>query len=359
MVNYAYSTSIRPSMEDEWVNTASHQYDLPIASVIIPNWNGATFLTGCLLSLERQIVKDFEVIVVDNNSTDMSVEIIQADFPLVNIVKLDSNQGFAYAVNRGIETSNAKYVVLLNNDTVVHENWLHALVQHMERHDDIGFCSSRLINMACPQLLDGVWDCFTLSGLPYRVGYGEAEENSYQQVRSISGACAAAAIYRRNALDKVGFLDEEYFAYIEDVDLSLRLFIAGIPGNYVPTAIVYHYGGGTSGGESSPLVMKLSTRNALWSIVKNFPILLVGPSLLLAAIRWMLWCLKLSLVHKKLDYMKAYGAAVYSFLSSLRITLNKRAVVQSVRHVRLLQFLGGMIRNSEDIRRSRKMVLRK
>ena len=169
-------------------------------TVVIPNWNGERFLDLCLGSLRYQTFRDFETVVVDNGSTDGSIDFVREHFPDVRVVELGENRGFAAAVNAGVEASDTEFVVLLNNDTEQDQRWLGALVRAADAHPDAGLFASKLVDFHDRRVLDGAGDALRLSGLPYRLGHGERDRGQFDEPGYVFGACAAAALYREVAL---------------------------------------------------------------------------------------------------------------------------------------------------------------
>lgn len=245
------------------------------ATVVIPNWNGERFLRVCLPSLREQSFEDFETVVVDNGSTDASLDLISTNFPEVRTIRLPENRGFSAAVNAGIRASEAEFVALLNNDTEQDPGWLAALVRAAETHPEAGLFASKLLDYDDRGVLDGAGDALRLSGLPYRLGHGERDRGQFDEPGYAFGACAAAALYRREMLDRVGLFDEDFVSYCEDGDLSFRAQLAGYRCRYVPGAIVYHMGSASSGGKRSALATRLGSRNSLSLLAKNLPLPLV------------------------------------------------------------------------------------
>lgn len=242
-----------------------------LVSVVIPNWNGKRFLAGCLDSLGRQSYKNVEVIIVDNGSKDGSVEFLESSYAHVRLLRYEQNTGFSVAVNWGIREAKGEFVALLNNDTIVDENWLSELVKAMREHPEIGSAGCKMLAYDDHKLLDGAGDGYRRGGLPGRIGHRERDIGRFDRPRYILGACGGAAIYRHQLFEEIGYLDEDYFAYLEDVDFGLRAQSAGYKCYYVPMAIVYHLGCGTTGSGYSPLVVRLSSQNNLNTIVKNIP----------------------------------------------------------------------------------------
>lgn len=242
---------------------------------MIPNWNGLRFLGPCLNSLRWQSFQDFELLLVDNGSTDGSLNFVAGNFPEVRAISLEENRGFSGAVNAGIRASQAEFVALLNNDTEQDPGWLSSLVRAAEAHPEAGSFASKLVDFHDRAVLDGAGDALRRGGLPYRIGHGERDRGQYDTPTHVFGACAAAALYRRELLDGVGLFDENFFAYCEDADLSFRAQLAGYRCLYVPDAVVYHVGSASTGGKRSPLATRLGTRNSLSLLVKNLPASLV------------------------------------------------------------------------------------
>src|SRR5215211_9561023 len=209
----------------------------PHVTVVIPNWNGERFLKVCLSSLREQSFEDFETALVDNASSDGSLRLVERDFPEVRVISMRENRGFSAAVNAGIETSEATYVALLNNDTEVDPGWLEALVRAAERHPEAGLFASKLVDFYDRRVLDGAGDALRLSGLPYRLGHGERDRGQFDAPAYVFSACAAAALYRREMLDEIGLFDEDFVSYCEDGDLSFRAQLAGYRCFYVPDAV--------------------------------------------------------------------------------------------------------------------------
>ncbi|MGH9552268.1 MAG: glycosyltransferase family 2 protein [Terriglobales bacterium] len=240
-----------------------------LVSVVIPNWNGKRFLAGCLDSLARQTYRHHEVVIVDNGSRDGSVEFLRDNYPSVRLVLFEQNTGFSYAVNKGITESRGQFVALLNNDTIVDEGWMAELVNALHTHPEIGSAGCKMLAYDDRTVLDGAGDGYRRGGLPGRIGHRERDTGRFDVERYILGACGGAALYRKSVFAEVGLFDEDYFAYLEDVDFGLRAQSAGFKCLYVPSAIVYHLGCGTTGSGYSSLVVRLSAQNNWNTIVKN------------------------------------------------------------------------------------------
>ncbi|MGZ6004857.1 MAG: glycosyltransferase family 2 protein [Candidatus Saccharimonadales bacterium] len=217
-------------------------------AIVIPNWNGVDSISDCLNSLLSQS-QAASLIVVDNGSVDGSVELIKTKFPDVILLEQTKNLGFAAGVNVGIKQAindGAKYVALFNNDAVADEQWLKQLAAYLDKYESVGIATCKLMDSQ-HQRFDSTGDCYTIWGLPYPRGRGEAVGTQYDQDTEIFAASGGASLYRVSMLEQIGLFDESFFAYYEDVDLSFRAQLAGWKVAYVPTALAYHQIGATSG----------------------------------------------------------------------------------------------------------------
>lgn len=241
-------------------------------SIVIPNYNGEKFLFNCLKSLETQTFQDFEVIVVDNASSDGSCEFIQQQFGQVKIIKLDQNYGFCKAVNEGIKSSKAKYVLLLNNDTKSDKYFVEELVNVMDESEETFSCASKMLQLYDKEFIDDAGDFYCALGWAYARGKGKLA-SMYEQDAEIFAACAGAAIYRRTIFEEIGYFDEAHFAYLEDIDIGYRARIHGYKNKYAAKSIVYHAGSGSSGSRYNEFKVNLASRNSIYLIYKNMPFL--------------------------------------------------------------------------------------
>lgn len=252
--------------------TSNVSFENGLVSVVIPNWNGKKFLQGCLDSLFASSYPHLEVVVVDNGSKDGSVEFLEANYARVRLVKFAENTGFSVAVNAGIKACRGEFIALLNNDTVVDRDWIAEMVRALASHAEIGSTGCKMLAYDDHKLLDGAGDGYRRGGLPGRIGHREIDRGQFDTPRYILGPCGGAACYRRAMLEDIGLFDEDYFAYLEDVDIGLRAQSAGYKCLYVPTAVMYHLGCGTTGSGYHPLVVRLSSQNNWNTIVKNLPL---------------------------------------------------------------------------------------
>ncbi len=239
-------------------------------SVIILNWNGKHYLERCLSSTLKQTYPNFEVILVDNASTDGSVEFIRERFPEVKVICNEKNLGFAAGNNIAIRATQGEYIATLNNDTQVDPHWLEELVSAAESDPKIGMCASKMLFLHRPEIINSTGISLDKACIAWDRRGGERNEGDENEPIEVFGPCAGAALYRREMLEQVGLFDEDFFAYLEDVDLAWRARLMGWRCLYVPTAKVYHVHSAT-GIEGSPLKTYLLGRNKIWTIVKNYP----------------------------------------------------------------------------------------
>lgn len=241
-------------------------------SVIIPNYNGIKFIDGCLNSLKNQTLKDFSIIVVDNASTDGSFELVKENYPFIKIIRMDKNYGFPRAVNEGIKVASTPFVILLNNDTEVHEAFVEKLLGGIKKSSHIFSCGSMMLDFYHRDHIDDAGGFYCALGYAYSRGKGQ-NSSGYSKSEEVFFNCAGAAIYRKSIFDKIGYFDEDYFAYLEDVDIGYRARIHGYQNVFYPEAIVYHVGSGTSGSRYNSFKTSLSSRNNIYLIHKNMPLL--------------------------------------------------------------------------------------
>lgn len=243
-----------------------------LISIIIPNYNGQNYLKGCLDSLCKQSFREFEIIIVDNASEDGSCEFISENYPDIKLISLTENYGFSRAVNEGIKDSNSNYVVLLNNDVEADVHWLKNLLSCIDKDKNIFSCSSKMINYHNRDLIDDVGDNFNILGWAYKRGEGKSI-SKFNNESNVFSSCAGAAIYRRKVFDEIGYFDEKFFAYLEDIDISYRAKIHGYRNRYCSDAIIYHVGSATTGSKYNKIKAKLVSRNNIYLIYKNMPII--------------------------------------------------------------------------------------
>lgn len=294
-------------------------------SIVIPNWNGQEVISACLKSLQNQTVKA-HLIVVDNGSTDGSVEIISKQFPEVEVVKLAKNIGFAGGVNAGIKLAlehGHEFVALFNNDAVAEPNWLSELLSGAQKHLKAGIITGKFMRMD-KKHFDSTGDYYSTWGMPFPRGRNQLDTGQYDKSEYVFGASGGASLYRCSMLKQVGLFDESFFAYFEDVDLSFRAQLAGWKIRYQPSAVAYHHVGKTSSKLGS-FARYHSIKNFVLLYTKNMP-------------GWLYWkylpLFWTQLLRMKLGAIrdKQFGAYVKGVFGSLRLMPRALRCRHSIQH---------------------------
>lgn len=244
-------------------------------TVIIPNYNGIRFLENCIEALFKAREKrEFDILIIDNGSEDASLSVARtyAKEGAVRLVELPENTGFCGAVNVGLQNARTEYVLLLNNDTEVTEDFVAALEEFMDRHPGAFSASAKMLSLYEPELLDDCGDLYCALGWAFGIGKGKAA-SGYERDSEVFAACGGAAIYRRRVFDEIGLFDERHFAYLEDIDIGYRAKLYGYRNYYCHTAVVYHAGSGFSGSRYNRFKIDLSAKNSIYLIYKNMPFL--------------------------------------------------------------------------------------
>lgn len=242
-------------------------------SVVIPNYNGVHHLKTCFDSLLAQSYRDFKVFLVDNNSSDDSVKFTRENYPGVEVIQLDYNTGFAKAVNTGIKHSlqnpEFDYILLLNNDIECEPDFLEEMLKEIKT-DEVGSVACKMLNYYNRDIIDDAGDFIKRKGSPYPRGHGEKDFGQYNKAEFIWGACAGAALYRKEIFNDVGFFDEDFFAYYEDVDFNFRMQLMGYKCYYNPAAVCYHKRGATLKDKGEIQTMYCE-KNLVAVRLKNYP----------------------------------------------------------------------------------------
>jgi len=243
---------------------------IPLISVVIVNWNGEDVLQRCLESVFAQTIRDIEVILVDNASIDRSLDGIEEHWPLVNIIRMEKNVGFAAANNIAARAAHGQWLALLNSDAFPEPDWLETLLAASEKHPGLFFFASCQIQANDPGKLDGTGDQYNTGGIAWRRQHNQPVGDVVDVVNEVFSACGASAFYPRNAFLEAGGFDDTFFSYFEDVDLGFRLRLLGYRCLYIPNARVLHVGS-SSLGKDSKFAIYHSLRNMVWTFFKNMP----------------------------------------------------------------------------------------
>ena len=241
-------------------------------TIVIPNYKGKEYLFSCVKSLYEKDQTEKKILIIDNASNDGSIEEVVKEYPEVECVMLDKNYGFCRAVNIGIEKTDTPYVILLNNDTVIKDNYVKYLLDSIKKDPNIFSVEPKMIQYHDPSKIDSAGTYYNALGWAYAYGKDKSVKK-YNNIRKIFAACGGASIYRKKVFEEIGMFDEKHFAYLEDIDVGYRARIFGYENWYVPTALVYHVGSGTSGSRYNQFKTRYSSRNNIYLIYKNMPFL--------------------------------------------------------------------------------------
>jgi GT2 family glycosyltransferase len=239
-------------------------------AIIIVNRNSGGLLARCLQHLTLQTTSPSRIFVVDNSSSDNSADSAES-FTNVTLFRLASNLGFAGGNNFALARCDTDLVALLNPDAFPEPLWLESLLKAASAQPDVAAFGSCQLREGAPGIVDGIGDSYLLSGQVLREQYGELQQVTGFVRKEIFSPCAAAALYRRQALIDIGGFDEDFFCYVEDIDLGFRLRLAGHKAIYVPEAVVHHVGSAIAGGQHGDFAVYHGHRNLVWTFVKNMP----------------------------------------------------------------------------------------
>jgi GT2 family glycosyltransferase len=296
-------------------------------SIIVVNWNGASYLPQCLRSLSEQSFIDTEIVLVDNGSSDQSIHLVRKHFPKVKLIELADNSGFTGGNSAGLSIAQGEFIALVNNDATPERDWLEKLLEPMKDEPRVGICASKLI-IEGTDLIDSAGDGLTTGGVGFNRGF-RVSRKEHSSFEPVFAACAAAALYRREMINDIGFLDEDFFLYDEDVDLAFRAQLAGWKCIYVPDAVVYHKGNATAVRLSDTHVY-YHTRNLEFVWIKNMP-----TGLMLRFAHHKILQELGSFCYLCLRHMKwrAFFKAKRDALKMLSVMLEKRKTIQTRRRV--------------------------
>jgi GT2 family glycosyltransferase len=296
-------------------------------SVIVVNWNGRHHLQACLDAVLAQQGVEFETLLVDNGSTDGSVEFVRAQFPSVRVVALAGNLGFAGGNNAGARDARGRHLVFLNNDTVAQTGWLAALRRVVDEPPGFALGTSRVVYMHDPAVIDSAGDGVLQWGAAFKRFHGTRAPEAAQS-GEVFGMCGAACLITKGAFEELGGFDEHFFVSHEDVDLSYRARLLGYRCRYAADAVVRHHGSATLGRTSAFAVFH-GQRNLEWVYLKNSPL-----SVLLRSMPGhLLYTVAAAGYFTRLGLLGAFLRAKLAAVAGVPRVLRQRAVVQRTRRV--------------------------
>lgn len=318
---------------------------VPLISVVIVNWNGESIIQKCIRSVLDQEYPSLEIIVVDNASTDGSAAMITHQFPSIRLVRNTSNVGFATGSNQGVNQATGEYILFLNTDAWLGKDFFPPLVQEFQRDPKLAAAGPLLLRANDPTLLDTCGSYWTLYTWLYHFGYGkEASRKIYHTPRDFFAIKGAVFIVRKDAFDRVGSFDNDFWCYYEETDLCHRFWIAGYKCRYLPVSTAYHEGGVTSKKFFHARIQFHNFKNQLQSFLKNF------------SFRSLLWILPVHIlfmigisivwiIRGKVSIAISPYAAIAWTCYNIRPIVNKRKMVQTTRELADTAFLPYVTKN--------------
>lgn len=257
-------------------------------SLIIVNHNYIDLLERALESVFKQSENSFEIIVVDNASSDNSIPVLEKKYAgLIKLIKNKSNLGYPGGVNEAIKVARGDYIAILNNDIILSDNWHREIVLATERHKDCYMFASKIYSMTFDNVIDSTGLLIFPDGICRCRGWLESNGGQFDKEEEVLCPCGAVAVYRRSLFDKVGAMDDFFFAYLEDLDLGLRAQHHGLKCMYIPSAIAFHLKSSTNGKHSRFKAFYVE-RNRIWVLFKNFPVLQIAMSPFYTLFRYIL-----------------------------------------------------------------------
>lgn len=310
--------------------------EIKLISVIVPSWHRPDLLQQCLSHLAQQTIgpETYEIIVVENEAQPEIMAAVQLPAN-ARVVALAENLGTTGSINRALQQSSSRYVLLLNNDVELAPRFAELLLELLENNPALGFGTGKLLNARRRDTLDGAGDALLCGGGSYRLGHDDLDHGQFDQPAGVIAGCGAATLFRRSVLDEIGGLDEDFFAYLDDIDLALRAQLAGYQGIYTPEAVAWHLGSATLGEMFHPRIAELLTRNQLFLLMKNYPASVLWHLLGHIALFQMLW-LALVIRHGRLwAYLRGLAGAL---LRTPRMLAKRRRIIRA-RRISSAQFM--------------------
>lgn len=306
-------------------------------AVIIVNYNGGELLQTCIDHLRHQTHAPSEILIVDNNSSDGSVDRLDLQgLPNSRLIRLDDNVGFARANNIAAKEATSEWLALLNPDTEAEPDWLMQLMEATRRHPNTSMFASTQLCAEDATILDGAGDSYFFLGIPWRGGFGRPASELPEEGECFSPS-GASALFHRSVYIDAGGLDESYFCYCEDVDLGFRLRLQGERCMFVPSAVIRHHGSAIT-GRYSDFTVRFGTRNRTRTYLSNMPpiaLWLTLPGHLLASLY-----LYLRAIGK--PHAKAMRQGIFQALGALPDILKRRQEVQASRRLSSLEISKAM-----------------
>lgn len=265
-------------------------------AIAIPSLHRPDLTARCIHFIQKQTLpaSDWEIVVIENEARPG--EILPDPLPPnTRRIELPANEGTTGSINRAAAISKSRYILLLNNDVELAADYLAKLVAALDQDAKLGFATGKLLRATERDRLDGAGDAMLMAGGAYRLGHLDPDRQQFDQAMPVLAGCGAAVLYRRDAFQECGGLDSEFFAYLDDLDLALRVQLVGYSGLYLPDAVAYHVGSATLGEPLHPRVVEYLTRNQLYLLLKDYPrpiFLRLLPRILVYQLLWFMFAVK-------------------------------------------------------------------
>ena len=241
-------------------------------TIAIPSLHRPDLTARCIATIQRQTLpaEAWEIVVIENEAQPGKT--LPDPLPInTRRIELPTNEGTTGSINRAVAATESQYVLLLNNDIELEPDYLEKLVAALDGDPRLGFVTGKLLRATQRSHLDGAGDAMLMAGATYRLGHLDADRGQFDRPMQILSACGAAVLYRRDAFLQAGGLDLDFFAYLDDLDLALRVQLLGFGGLYLPNAVACHVGSATLGQRLHPRVVEYITRNQIYLAIKDYP----------------------------------------------------------------------------------------
>lgn len=241
-------------------------------AIAIPALHRPVLTARCIEFIQKQTLPadEWEIVVVENEAR--AGEMLPDPLPPnTRRIELATNEGTTGSINRAVAATGSPYVLLLNNDVELEPDYIEKLTAALEADAKLGFVTGRLLRATERTHLDGAGDAMLMAGAGFRLGHLDRDVGQFDRAMPVLSGCGAAVLYRREAFVASGGLDPDFFAYVDDLDLALRVQLLGYTGLYLPSAVAYHIGSATLGEPLHPRVIELITRNQIWLLMKDYP----------------------------------------------------------------------------------------
>jgi GT2 family glycosyltransferase len=265
-------------------------------AIAIPSLHRPDLTARCIHFIQKQTlpVADWEIVVIENEAR--AGEILPDPLPPnTRRIELPANEGTTGSINRAVEMTESRYILLLNNDVELAADYIARLVAALDQDPKLGFATGKLLRATEQDHLDGAGDAMLMAGGAYRLGHLDPDRQQFDRPMAVLAGCGAAVLYRRNAFQECGGLDLDFFAYLDDLDLALRVQLVGYSGLYLPDAVAYHIGSATLGESLHPRVVEYITRNQLYLLMKDYPrpvLLRLLARILVYQFLWLMFAMK-------------------------------------------------------------------